>query len=226
MKCYVTSDNLGAKSREWLEHIRSRNVHRMELEVEKSALLVVDMQNFFLRPSSPAFLCAGQAILPNVTRLIGVARSAAVPVIYTAHVHHPGKIDAGILGWWWSEMCIEGSEESRIHSEIEPQQGEKIVYKHRYSAFYNTDLETVLRCTGVQDLVVSGVMTNICCESTAREAYSRDYRTFFLADATATSAEEMHLASLLNLAYGFSYVTTVREIIEKMDASGTSADER
>jgi ureidoacrylate peracid hydrolase len=224
MKCYVTSGNLEAKSHEWLEHIRNRNVHRMELKVERSALLVVDMQNFFLRPSSPAFLCAGLAILPNVKRLIAVARSAGVPVIYTAHVHHPGKIDAGILGWWWSEMCIEGTEESRIHPEIEPQHGEKIVYKHRYSAFYNTDLETVLRCMKVQDLVVSGVMTNICCESTAREAYFRDYRTFFLADGTATSAEEMHLASLLNLAYGFSYVTTVDEIIEKMYASSSSTN--
>ena len=142
-----------------------------------------------------------------------------MPVIYTAHVHHPGKIDAGILGWWWNEMCIEGTEESRIHAEIEPEQEEKIVYKHRYSAFYNTDLETILRCIEVRDLIVAGVMTNICCESTTRDAYFRDYRTFFLADATATSSEEMHVASLLNLAYGFSYVTTAGEIIERIETS-------
>jgi nicotinamidase-related amidase len=85
---------------------------------------------------------------------------------------------------------------------------EKVVLKHRYSAFYNTDLETVLRCLKVEDVVVAGVMTNMCCESTARDAYYRDYRVFFLADATGTINEEMNLASLLNLAFGFAYVTT------------------
>lgn len=219
MNCYVTSATLSAKSKEWLEHIRRFNVHRMELNVEKCALLVVDMQNFFLDRSSPSFLCAGLAILPRLNRLIEFAREARIPVIYTSHSHHPGKIDAGILGWWWSEMCIEGTEESKIHPQIEPEQNDKIIHKHRYSAFYNTDLETILRCVKTEDLVITGVMTNICCESTAREAYFRDYRTFFLADATAASTEEMHLASLLNLAYGFSYVTTTEEIIGKIETS-------
>ncbi len=218
MKGYVTSENLSAKSRGWLASIKNYNVHPMELDVRRSALLVVDMQNFFLDPSSPAFLRAGIAILPGLKRLIGASRKAEVPVIYTSHAHHPGKIDAGILGWWWNEMCIEGTEDSRIHPEIEPKQEEKIIHKHRYSAFYNTDLETILRCMKIEDIVISGVMTNICCESTAREAYFRDYRTFFLADATATGTEEMHLASLLNLAYGFSYVTTAEEVTARLEA--------
>lgn len=218
MNCYVTSETLTAKSREWLGRISSYNVHRMELDVKKSALLVIDMQNFFLDPSSPSFLCAGMAILPGLRRLIGFARKAKMPVIYSSHAHHPAKIDAGILGWWWNEMCIEGTEESQIHPQIEPEQDDKVIPKHRYSAFYNTDLETILRCLKIEDLVISGVMTNICCESTTREAYFRDYRTFFLADATATSTEEMHLASLLNLAYGFSYVTTAEEIIRRIAA--------
>ena len=214
MRCYVTSETLSEKTQEWLRRIRACNVHRMELNVRRSALLVVDMQNFFLDPSSPSFLCAGLAILPALKKLIESARKAGMPVIYTSHAHHPAGIDAGILGWWWNETCIEGTEGSRIHPQIEPEQNEKIIRKHRYSAFYNTDLETVLRCLKVEDLVVSGVMTNICCESTAREAYFRDYRTFFLANATATSTEEMHLASLLNLAFGFAFVTTADDVIQ------------
>jgi len=83
-----------------------------------------------------------------------------------------------------------------------------VVLKHRYSAFHNTDLETVLRCLKVEDVVVSGVMTNMCCESTARDTYYRDCRVFCLANATGSITEEMHLASLLNLAFGFAYVTT------------------
>jgi nicotinamidase-related amidase len=137
-------------------------------------------------------------------------------VIYARHVHHPDKIDAGIMGWWWDGMCLEGSPESELHDEIAPLPNEKVIAKHRYSAFYNTDLETILRCLKIEDLVISGIMTNMCCESTARDAYYRDYRVFFLADCTGSINEEMHLASLLNLAYGFAYVTTVEDIIGQM----------
>lgn len=103
-----------------------------------------------------------------------------------------------------------------MHDDIAPLSHEKIVYKHRYSAFYNTDLETILRCLKIEDLVVSGIMTNMCCESTARDAYYRDYRIFFLADGTGSINEEMHLASLLNLAFGFAFVTTAQDIVQQL----------
>jgi nicotinamidase-related amidase len=123
------------------------------------------------------------------------------------------------MGWWWEGKCLEGSPESEIHPGIAPRTNEKVVFKHRYSAFYNTDLETVLRCLKVEDLVISGVMTNMCCESTARDAYYRDYRVFFPADGTGTINEEMHLASLLNLAYGFALVTTTDAIVAQISGS-------
>ncbi len=137
-------------------------------------------------------------------------------MIFTQHVHHPDELDIGIMGWWWEGRCLEGSPESQIHPELAPLPGEKIVQKHRYSAFYNTDMETVLRCLKIEDLVVVGTMTNMCVESTVRDAYYRDYRVFLLADGTGTINEEMHLASLLNLAFGFSYVTTGDEIIAQL----------
>jgi nicotinamidase-related amidase len=138
------------------------------------------------------------------------------PVIFTRHVHHPGGFDDGIMGWWWKGKCLEGSPESEVHPGLAPLPGEKEVLKHRYSAFYNTDLETVLRCLKVEDLVIAGVMTNLCCESTARDAYFRDYRVFFPADGNGTVSEEMHMASLLNLAYGFAYVTTCGDVAEQL----------
>ena len=113
-------------------------------------------------------------------------------------------------------MCLEGSPESEIHQDISPKPNEKVIFKHRYSAFYNTDLETVLRCLKVEDIVIAGIMTNMCCESTSRDAYYRDYRVFFLADATGAINEEMHLASLLNLAFGFAYVTTADDVIQQL----------
>jgi ureidoacrylate peracid hydrolase len=216
MGTYVTATNIDARTQAWMERIRPFNQHNMTLNVPASALLVVDMQRFFLEPDSPTFTCGGLAILPGVKRLIDAFRRARRPVIYSQHVHHPGDLDAGIMGWWWEGKCLEGSPESAIHPEIAPLPGEKVVAKHRYSAFYNTDLETVLRVLKVEDLVMAGVMTNMCCESTTRDAYYRDYRVFFLADGTGSINEEMHLASLLNMAFGFAYVTTCAEIAAQM----------
>lgn len=216
MEPYVTSDILEAKTQEWLEKIEPFNQHRMQLDREKSALLVIDMQNFFLDPASPTFTCGGPAILPNLKELIQAFRAAGRPVIYACHVHHPDRIDAGIMGWWWEGMCVEGTPESKVHDDITPLPNEKVILKHRYSAFFNTDLETILRCLKVEDLVISGIMTNMCCESTARDAYYRDYRIFFLADCTGSINEEMHTASLLNLSLGFAYVTTTQDIIRQV----------
>jgi len=218
MAPYVTVQSLESKTRQWLTKIADVNVHDLKLEPRRAALLVIDMQNFFLEPESPSFTCGGLAVLPTVKRLIAAFRERGRPVIYTRHVHHPDHIDAGIMKWWWEGMCLEGSAESEIHRDIAPLFNEKVIFKHRYSAFYNTDLETVLRCLKTEDLVISGIMTNLCCESTVRDAYFRDYRVFFLADGTGTVNEEMHLASLLNLAFGFAHVTTAGEILRQLQA--------
>lgn len=212
MEPYATPEDIESKALGWLESIRPYNQHHMRLNAPASALLVIDMQDFFLERTSPSFTGGGLAILPALKRLLAAFRSAGRPVIFTQHVHHPGDLDSGIMGWWWEGKCLEGSEESAIHRELAPLPGEKVVLKHRYSAFYNTDLETVLRCLKVEDLVVTGIMTNMCCESTARDAYYRDYRVFFPADGTGSITEEMHVASLLNLAFGFAYVTTTAAV--------------
>jgi nicotinamidase-related amidase len=213
---YVTEETLAAKTGLWLDSIRPYNTHEMRLRSDGAALIVIDMQRFFLDPKSPTYTCSGAAILPNVGRAVHAFRRHGRPVIYTTHVHHPDKLDAGIMQWWWEGMCLEGSPESEVHPDLAPLTGEKVVVKHRYSAFYNTDLETVLRCLSVEDIVVTGVMTNLCCESTARDAYYRDYRVFFLADGTGTVNEQMHVASLVNLAFGFAHVTTVDDVLRQL----------
>jgi nicotinamidase-related amidase len=216
MNSYVTEESLEAKTTRWLEKIAPFNLHEMTLNQQRSALLVIDMQYFFLDPLSPTFTCGGLAILTKLKSLISAFRERNLPVIYTKHVHHPNNLDSGIMGWWWKGMCLEDSPESEIHRDITPLLSEKVVLKHRYSAFYNTDLETVLRCLKIEDLIISGIMTNMCCESTARDAYYRDYRVFFLADGNGSINEEMHLASLLNLAFGFAFVTSTERVIMEL----------
>ncbi|MGB2770492.1 MAG: isochorismatase family protein [Candidatus Zixiibacteriota bacterium] len=212
-KFHVTTSSLKARTEIWKKEIAFYNIRRARPSLRSSCLLVVDMQNFFLDPGGPTFLPGGLAVLPNVSKLIQSFRRRKLPVIYTAHVHKSKELDGGIMGWWWDGMILEGTWEAEIHPDLAPLPEEKMVYKHRYSAFYNTDLETVLRCLKVTDLVITGVMTNLCCESTARDAYFRDYRVFFPMDGTGAVNEELHLATLKNLAYGFAFVTTTDEIL-------------
>jgi len=222
---YTSPNTIEQQAAGWLEQVAAYNRGQLELDPENSALLVVDMQKFFLDPDSPTYTCGGPAVLPGIARLIWAYRAAGRPVIYTQHVHNPNLSDAGIMGWWWEGMCLEGSPESAIAAEIAPLPAEKVILKHRYSAFYNTDLETVLRVLKIEDLVICGIMTNMCCESTARDAYYRDYRVFFPADGTGSISEEMHVASLLNLAFGFACITSVKGILSTMTSmQQTTAD--
>ena len=167
MPPYATPENLPEKCEEWLRDIEPVNVHSFELDLSAMALMVIDMQVFFCTPGAPAYLDAVPAILPNVKKLIRQFRQWNRPIIYTRHVHREDGSDAGIMKLWWSDMIVEGSPESEIHPDITPNPGDLVVDKHRYSAFYNTDLEILLRGKGITDLVITGVMTNMCCESTA-----------------------------------------------------------
>ncbi|MBN2600610.1 MAG: cysteine hydrolase, partial [Candidatus Marinimicrobia bacterium] len=130
MKPYVNQETISRKCSEWLTKIAPYNTHKFTLNPNNAALLVIDMQEFFLDPASPSFTCGGPAILANLKTLIRAFRQAGRPVIYTKHVHHPEKLDAGIMGWWWDGMCLENSPESEIQKDIAPVHGEKIIHKH------------------------------------------------------------------------------------------------
>jgi isochorismate hydrolase len=155
-------------------------------------------------------------IVENVLSLIDGCRDAHIPIVYTRHGHRDPQKDGGMLGKWWGDLILYGSRPWELNSELNPSSSELVLDKNRYSAFHDSDLDGWLRQRGVEDVIISGVMTNCCCETTAREAFVRDYRVFFVADATATVNEELHLASLKNLAYGFSYVVETEELIRRL----------
>lgn len=191
---------------------------RLVLHPEHSALLVIDMQNDFLDKKSPTYTKNAEDIIPNLQKLIKTARKNQIPVIYTAHCHQDPKIDGGMTAQWWPEIgdkkcLVAGTKGAEIINKLKPLPKEKIIYKHRYSAFYNTDLEIYLRGLGVTDLIVTGIMTGICVESTVRDAFFRDFKIFVVADATAAGERELHLNSLKILAYAFAQITTTKEII-------------
>lgn len=204
-----------------LDDITPYQHKKLILNPKKSALLVIDMQNDFLNPKSPAYTENAKYIIPNLKKLIKTARRNKIPVIFTAHCHQDPKIDGGMTAEWWPEIrnrstLVAGSKGAEIIDELKPLNKEKIIYKHRYSAFYNTDLEIYLRGLGVTDLIITGIMTGICVESTARDAFFRDFRVFVVGDATAAGEQKLHINSLKILAYAFAYITTTDEITKNI----------
>lgn len=175
--------------------IRQFNTHDWAPEEGRTAVLLIDLQEYFRGIIEP--------ILDNIVRLISGTREKNIPLIFTQHGHSP-RSDHGMLGQWWADLIIEGSAAARLIPELKAGKEDHIILKNTYSAFYETDLEEKLRSLKVRDLVIGGVMTNLCCETTARDAFIRNFRVFFLADGTSTISEEFHLSTLKNLGYGFA----------------------
>ncbi|KAL8208550.1 hypothetical protein R6Q57_007962 [Mikania cordata] len=179
--------------------IRNRNPNP-----KTSVLLVIDMQIYFSAIAKP--------ILPSITSTIQTCRRAAIPVIFTRHCHK-SPADYAMLGEWWNnDLIIDGTTESDLMPELERRKEDMVVEKNTYSGFRGTGLEERLKEMGVEEVIVTGVMTNLCCETTAREAFVRGFRVFFSTDATATSSEDLHLATLKNMGYGFAYLVDCKSL--------------
>jgi isochorismate hydrolase len=179
------------------------------LNPEKCALLVIDMQEFFRGIAEP--------VIDNVKKVITECRNRDMRIIYTRHGHRDITLDGGMLAVWWSRYARYGSPEWELLSELSPRENDVIIDKNRYSAFYNTDLDIILKGAGIEQIIITGVMTNCCCETTARDAFMRDYRVFFISDATSTANKDLHASSLKNLAYGFAHVVGTEKILKTLE---------
>jgi len=190
---------------EYLDRIADWNTRTALPAIGHCALLFIDVQQHF------KFTVAG--ILDNLAVLKETCRKRGVPLFYTRHGHHDPTVDGGMLGVWWTNLIRYGSRNWELIPELAPEEDSRVIDKTRYNAFTGTDLDTRLKSAGIEDVIITGVLTNCCCETTARDAFVRDYRVFFVADATATVSEELHLASLKNLAFGFAYIVSTGQLL-------------
>jgi len=186
------------KNKNYLNKITEYNVREAWPAPRRCALLVIDMQQYFISIASP--------ILGRVQSVIEACRESGMRAIFTRHGHRNLAQDGGMLGKWWGDGIMRGSKEWEVFPALSPHASDNIIDKNRYSAFYGTDLAEHLKARKTDELIITGVMTNCCCETTARDGFVRDYRIFFVSDATAAINEELHVASLKTLAYGFAHV--------------------
>lgn len=187
------------------ETIQRLNTHNWTPEKGRTGILLIDLQEYFRGIILP--------VLSNVKKIVDTARQKGIALFFTQHGHESAE-ESGMLGRWWADLIIKGSDEARLLPEWGLGPKDTVIPKTTYSAFHNTGLEEKLKEHGIQDLIIGGVMTNLCCETTARDAFVRDYRVFFLADGTSTVSEDFHLTTLKNLSYGFAILLSCKGLID------------
>lgn len=199
---YFLKDSIDEKSLEMLSELGKQNDKRnIIFKPEESALLIIDTQKYFFDKTSHAYIPASQAIIPKIKNVLDVYTNMSFPVIMTQHINNEQNAD--MLTVWWGDLITEKDSMCEITPELFNKSA-TIVKKAQYDAFYQTPLENILKEKGVTQIVITGVMTNLCCETTARSAFVRGFSVFFTVDGTATYNEEFHKATLLNLSYGFA----------------------
>lgn len=160
------------------------------------ALLVIDMLNDFVREGGALDVGeAGRQIIPVIAARIKEARSEGWPVIYVCDQHLPDDREFQMF----PKHCLAGTEGAQVCAGLAPAVGDLVVPKRRYSGFYGTDLDLSLRELGVQELVLTGVCTNICVLYTAADARMRNYDVRVVRDGVASFSREAHAFALAEM---------------------------
>jgi ureidoacrylate peracid hydrolase len=192
----------------------------------KTALVVIDLQNVFMLPGMPVEVPAAREIVPNVNKLAAATRAAGGKVV-------------------WVKMCLEGQTEAwrvffdgdprrttvaeltpgahgfELHAELDVRPKDEIVVKRRYSAFIqgSSDIDRRLREAGIDTIIIVGTLTNVCCESSARDAMMLNYKLVFVSDANAALTDDEHNATLGSVLRVFGDVASTDEVIQLLSAA-------
>ena len=192
------------------------------IEAGRAALIVVDMQNYFCAEGFPAEVPLSRAIVPNINRMARAMRAAGGTVVWVQTdsaealarwgKHHtfmltPERVQKRLAGL---DSAAEGF---RLFGDLEALPGDLRVKKVTYSAFMpgSSDIDAQLGARGIDTVLIAGTATNVCCESSARDAMLRDYRVIMLSDANATWTDEEHAATLNSFAMFFGDVMSIDE---------------
>jgi ureidoacrylate peracid hydrolase len=200
-----------------------------KVQPEHCAVLLVDVQNDFCAAGGGMHaegndLSQVQTMVPRLARFLEAARAARVRIVWIRNVYNTGP------NWYLSEVWLEQAERKRKglyvtrpmcesgawggdFYEVRPRPDEVIVTKHRFGAFENTDLELVLRSQKIRTVIMTGVATNVCVETTARQAFLKDFYVVFSSDCTATYSTDAHEAALRNIDSFFGEVVTSDAIV-------------
>jgi nicotinamidase-related amidase len=186
----------------------------------RTALLNIDLQNLFVQRAAD-----GLQTVERVNGLAALCREVGILVIHTSHVLRPDGSNVGVLREMVPgvrDLIGKGAESATLHAALAVEPGDVLLEKPRFGAFYGTDLELILRSRGIDTVIITGISTDVCCDTTAREANARDFRVLFLSDGTAPAtsnsneAARVQRATLEVLDGLFAQVLTIDELLQKI----------
>lgn len=217
------------------QHIVDRVVARRgeihwftELDPRTSALVIVDMQNTFCLPGAPGEVPEAREIVPAINDLAARMRDLGVPVIWVLHTNSQSD---GVSDWevFFNHVVRNPDVKKRMVDSLAPEnqkvwddliveEQDTVIIKNRYSALAHgsSNLERVLRSRGIDTVLVGGTKTNVCCDSTARDAMMLDFKSVMISDCCAASSDDEHLASLETFIQQFGDVMTSEEVMDRM----------
>lgn len=208
----------------------------LEIDRERTAVLLVDMQNAFASPGGMLDLAgidvsAARGAVANARLVVEAARAAGVPVIYLTMGYTPDQSTGGgedspnprkelalclmrerpeLRG----KLLTIGTWDFAVVDELKPQTGDEVIVKTRYSGFAGTPLDALLRGRGIRTLLMAGIASNVCVESTLRDAYFHEYWPIMIEDATMPAGSpEIQRATVFNVTTFFGWVTTAQEVV-------------
>ena len=197
---------------------------KFDIAPKKCALLVIDMQNEFVKPHwTPYWVPDATRQVPRIKSLVEHCREKKIPVIFTVYSKTHNYLDrpktlplmpSRLLGMEidQSSFFVKG----QVWHELVPKEDEIIIHKPSYGAFYDTPLETILKTLEKDTVIICGTLTNYCCGTTARQAYERSFKVIFGSDVTSAHFKDLHEAELKVLRRGFAKVLSSGEIIKRL----------
>jgi len=191
-----------------------------DFDPDRTALLIVDMNRAFVGKGAPLEVPRAVEILPRIKSLLETCRKRGMPVIHVSHAFRKDGRDRGYMYEFWPVLkqgaLEEGAPGTEIHPDIAPVAGESVITKHRYNAWFGTDLDIVVRNLKVDTLIICGTTTDRCTGLTAYEAFMRDYKVVFPDDANATFQDEVHRGMIISLDMGCAMIMHTADLVKRL----------
>lgn len=203
---------------------RRGRLHGFErVDTSRTALVVIDMQNVFCAEGAAVEVATAREIVPNINRLAQTTRDGGGLVVWVqmtvARRQEWALVLDNLLTPAQAERVLEGikpgSEGQALWPAMDAKPSDLFITKNRYSAFLpsSSNIAQELRSRGIENVVITGTLTNVCCESSARDAAMQDFKTFMISDANAARTDEEHMGTLVNFIQTFGDVRSTDEMI-------------
>lgn len=211
--------------------MRRGRLHTFEaLEADHTALVVIDMQNMFLEPGAPREVPVARDIVPNVNRLAQAMRRSGGTVVWVQMTQTKAELENWSVFYQWisskergrqsQEWLGPGCHGHKLWPHLDVEEADLKVNKNRYSAFLPgaSVLPETLRARNIDTVLIAGTLSNVCCESSARDAMMSNFKTLMISDASAALTDFEHIAALTNVFQVFGDVQTTDEVIALLSA--------